>query len=59
MIVGFLTRFLFDVTGALLIALYLFLLVFLIEKLMSFLTPIWEKIVQKTCSFFGFDKEKP
>lgn len=59
MIVGFLTRFLFDIMGALLIVLYLLLLVFLIEKLMGSLAPIWEKIVQKTCSFFGFDKEKP
>jgi len=59
MIVGVLTRILLDVFGAILIVAYLLLLVYLCEKLMGFLTPFWEFIVEKTCNFFGFYKEKP
>lgn len=68
MIVGFLTKFLFDILGAILIVLYMLLLVFLVEKLMAFLAveklagflaSTWKKIFQKMRSFFKSDEEKP
>jgi hypothetical protein len=59
MIIGFLARFSTDILGAALIILYMFLMVYLIEKLIQVIYPIWDRIVQKTCSFFGFNEEKP
>lgn len=59
MIVGFLARLLTDILSASLIILYMFLIVYLIEKLIQVIYPIWDRIIQKIFSFFGFNEEKP
>jgi len=49
---------LLDCFGAILIVAYLFLLVFLAEKLINFIAPFWEFVVQKLCDLvMGSRKE--